>query len=672
MSNLRECVRSAADVVSTTSSTLTMDVVDETSVRSGSDFGDIFAKGPNEAMLRWMASNTVYEFEFEDRIPAITGYQSESDSDLETEMIKALFKRAKVLKKDGDLYGAERKLRNCLTRLSTTASTASPTSLKSAAASGVSRLEVLDLLLDTYCIWESWSKAKEIMTEKLSITEKQFGKNDEVYLWDTLKLAEFMAKSNDTGAAQLQGRRSLRGFKRLGEGGYDGYEQCILFLMSLCNAEEMADEEDAYAALLAAHQTKTKDKPPSVPANKVQSIQASLPSNNDHENSRLLEVQDPSTSTGSLVPGVDSSGKPLEQERGQQRPVMNSMRSLAPKTFSKLLRDPSPNSAPATSSNYNSAAISTAEDITPYAPDVSDSVVQRDTSIMQLVLDATPSKILPRALAELFDLDALPSPGKHQQSLSYEQLSLLVQGIPPEWPVCDESIAGWSEDDRTDHVYDCFNLERANSKAEVFELDALPSLGKHQQSLSYEQLSLLLRGIPLECPVCDENIAGWSEDNRRDHVYDCFNLERANSSNTNSKRSSNGIQESRHRTLHAPTCPVCDQNLSGWSEEMMSTHVNACLDRPANTGKISSIPETWTCKTCMSEVSESLNIDICSTCGSHRPENDSSSLKDVEITGQSRIIPTSSLESRPISREMTRRKVLLIGDACCGKTWLIR
>lgn len=104
MSNLRECVQSAADVVSTASSTLTVDVVERISVRHGSDFEDVYVKDTNETILRWMLSNTVYEFE--EMLPhtdpseasageAIAEHHSDSDSDLETEMIKALFKSAK-------------------------------------------------------------------------------------------------------------------------------------------------------------------------------------------------------------------------------------------------------------------------------------------------------------------------------------------------------------------------------------------------------------------------------------------------------------------------------------------------------------------------------------------------------------------------------------------------
>jgi hypothetical protein len=263
MSNLRECVKSAATVVSSASSTLTVETSDKTSVKHGSEFGDVFFKDENEPMLRWMSSNTVYEFDEMDPSEASTGdvpteYQSDSDSDIENEMIRALFNNAKKLKNAGDLVGAERKFRNCLTRVSTHTSSVSLASLRSASTSGVSKAELLELLTDTYCLLESWGKAKATMVEKLSVTERQVGKKDELYLWDTMKLAEVMMNNEEYVEAHLHGRRSLRGFKRLGELGYEGYENCLTLLVLLCNKEGKIDEEEAYADLLGSHQAKTE------------------------------------------------------------------------------------------------------------------------------------------------------------------------------------------------------------------------------------------------------------------------------------------------------------------------------------------------------------------------------------------------------------------------------
>ena len=267
MSNLRECVRAAADVVSIASSTLTVDVSDKKSIKHGSDFGDLFVQDTNETMMRWMSSNTVYEYEEMSPLPdpsetstgdARTEYPSDSDSDLESDIFKALFNSAKKLMEEGDLIGAERKLCNCLARLNGNASTYS---LRSAAMNEISKAELLERLIEVYCLLRSWTKAKTTMLEKLSVTERRVGKKDELYLTDLLKLAEIMMQNREYVEAHLQGRRSLRGFKKLGESGFDGYEKSLVFLIHLCNAEDKADEEEAYAALLGSHRATRKPTP---------------------------------------------------------------------------------------------------------------------------------------------------------------------------------------------------------------------------------------------------------------------------------------------------------------------------------------------------------------------------------------------------------------------------
>ncbi|CAN9124138.1 unnamed protein product [Alternaria alternata] len=273
MNNLRECVRSAADVVSTASTTLNAETSDKISVKHGSDFGDVFVKDANEPMLRWFASNTVYEFEdVEAPLPAPseastgdaqTEYQSDSDSDIENDLIRSLFNEGRKRKDIGDLESAVRYFRNCLTRLSSNTSYTSLTSARSAAACGVSKTDLLECLLDCYCLLEAWSKAKAIMKDKLLITERQLGKKDELYLRDTLRLAELMMKNGEYVEAHLQARRSLRGFRKLGKQGDSGYEECLDFLIRICSTEGKVDEEEAYTALLASHERKTKRSAPS-------------------------------------------------------------------------------------------------------------------------------------------------------------------------------------------------------------------------------------------------------------------------------------------------------------------------------------------------------------------------------------------------------------------------
>lgn len=153
MTNLKECVQSAVDVVSTASTTLAPETSERASVKYGSDFGDIFRKGSNEPMQRWISSNTVYEYEdAEAAVPdpsetstgeAFIEYQSDSDSDIEDELVRALFNNRKKRKKDGDLQGAARTLKNCLSRFPTTSTYSSTTSSQATSITGVSKAELL-------------------------------------------------------------------------------------------------------------------------------------------------------------------------------------------------------------------------------------------------------------------------------------------------------------------------------------------------------------------------------------------------------------------------------------------------------------------------------------------------------------------------------------------------
>lgn len=263
MRNLRECVRSAAEVVSTASTTLNADPGDRASVRYGSDFGDVFVRDANEPMLRWFASNTVYEYEdAEAPLPApseastgdaLTEYHSDTDSDLENDLIKSLFKEGRKRREHGDLTGAVRHFRNCLTRFSSKSSYVSLTAAQSLKVCGVSKAELLEHLVDSYCLLGSWGKAKSTMEEKLIVMERQVGKKDALYLKDTMKLTEIMMMNRNYAEAHLQARRCLQGFRKLGENGREGYENCLAFLVHICQVEGREDEEEAYTALFMGH-----------------------------------------------------------------------------------------------------------------------------------------------------------------------------------------------------------------------------------------------------------------------------------------------------------------------------------------------------------------------------------------------------------------------------------
>ena len=163
LTNLRNCVQSAASVVSSASTTLGIDHADHLSVNYGSEFGDCFPPQPSETMLRWVSSNTVYEFEDlsqgstvqrqkepsgqDTQPPGNTSDidhsdHSDSDNDLDVEIVQALLRRGKEKLVMDDFSGAERFLRNCLSR--------TKSSLSLSSIDATSRSEIVTLLVHTY------------------------------------------------------------------------------------------------------------------------------------------------------------------------------------------------------------------------------------------------------------------------------------------------------------------------------------------------------------------------------------------------------------------------------------------------------------------------------------------------------------------------------------------
>jgi hypothetical protein len=145
LSHLRNYVQSAASVVSSASRTLGIDRADKFSVTYGSSFGDTFTAEPGETMLRWISSNTVYKFGGDQaanpdsrRLETTRGNsmhnldrsgdsdRSDSDSDLEAEIIQALLKRGKDKLRTEDFCRAERLFRNRLSRTSSNVTLKSP------------------------------------------------------------------------------------------------------------------------------------------------------------------------------------------------------------------------------------------------------------------------------------------------------------------------------------------------------------------------------------------------------------------------------------------------------------------------------------------------------------------------------------------------------------------
>jgi hypothetical protein len=261
LKNLRNCVQSAASVVSSASTTLGVNHLDQFSVTYGSDFGDCFPSEPGETMLRWISSNTVYEFEndrdadfaqggrtaSEMRIQkpdeTVDTDQSDSDTDLELEMVQALLKQGQEMLAAEDFKGAERHFRNCLSRASLNGSLAS--------MHRTPKSEIVVLLLKTYRQQKKWSEAQSLLMEKIALESRGAGGDNSEILSDMLVLVDILLEKRAHAEALLYGRRALKGYRRLGSSGTFGVERALRVLMQICRADGNVDEEDAYGAMLS-------------------------------------------------------------------------------------------------------------------------------------------------------------------------------------------------------------------------------------------------------------------------------------------------------------------------------------------------------------------------------------------------------------------------------------
>ena len=233
------------------------------SVSYESDFGDCFPSEPGETMRRWISSNTLYEFEEErGTISSSSGTkvapgktlelveegseadQSDSDNELEAEIIQSLLRRGKAKLASQEFEDAERHFRNCLTRASSKGSTVSLHCLES-------KSEIMTLLLVTYRHQEKWEAAHSLLTEKIALESRDSSKTNQGVLADTLLLVEVLLNKNAYAEALLYGRRALKSYRKLGLEGTLGVQNSLRLLCQVCKAAGNHDEEDAYGAILS-------------------------------------------------------------------------------------------------------------------------------------------------------------------------------------------------------------------------------------------------------------------------------------------------------------------------------------------------------------------------------------------------------------------------------------
>lgn len=265
MSNLRDCVQSAASIVSSASTVIASQRGgDARTVVPSSDFGDVFPTR-GVAIQRWMESRTVYEYDETALqappqsvadVPAFgASDQSSDESDLEQEIVEVLFTNAKQKLATGDQKAAERMFKNCLSRMSTN-------ELRQGTKQIAKYLDIVDHLYQIYHRQSKWPEAQRLLNQRMAVKERILGKKDADFLGDIMTLSRLMQSMGDLIAAHLHARRALKGFKKLNK--KEDTKACLLLLIELCDANDNEDDREAYAIMLSGFSTPKKGVSPVV------------------------------------------------------------------------------------------------------------------------------------------------------------------------------------------------------------------------------------------------------------------------------------------------------------------------------------------------------------------------------------------------------------------------
>jgi hypothetical protein len=248
LENLMDCVQSAATIVSDASTTLGVD-----QGRAGSDFGDCFLPPRNEAMLRWIEDNTIRE-DHQDpdhsthqwRESTSIGFgpvsrdiddsDSESESDLEEEIIHSLIAKGKQALENQNFGDAESHFFNGLNRTKDLRVSSNRIS--------ESKSKLIQLLLKTYRMQDKLVEAKSLLIDSIHLDPFNLG-----LLSDILSLGEALFQNDDYPNALTCGKRALKAYRKLGAAAEK--EQTLHMLIKVCKAQGNHDDLLGFEAMLS-------------------------------------------------------------------------------------------------------------------------------------------------------------------------------------------------------------------------------------------------------------------------------------------------------------------------------------------------------------------------------------------------------------------------------------
>jgi tetratricopeptide (TPR) repeat protein len=285
MDNLIECLKSSANIVSSTSTVVgrRAGVVETlaTSTMVGSDFGDVFPYTASSSTLDWIQNHNLdaatdpssLNAHSDKHMPTVDEEEVDSldsdEDDVEHELIGTILELGIEKLEEGDLQHAEDYLTDCYKRISALFNYASQAnSLRSL------RKTTLENLIKLYQAKEDWKKASEYLKEKLLCSVK----GDKVEnAKDTLALAQTLQKNSEHSEALGYARKAYKAFKSMGPAQHSGCEQALRTLAEICLSEKNTNDANAFLAILnKLVRSRTVEQGPSVQLKKAEPIPPSL------------------------------------------------------------------------------------------------------------------------------------------------------------------------------------------------------------------------------------------------------------------------------------------------------------------------------------------------------------------------------------------------------------
>ena len=271
LDRMKQCVQTAADLVSSTSTTLGL--ADRATVVAPSELGDIFGSRTHELVMRWMEDG-LQEWEDTDA-PSANGpstvepilspretEDSDSDCEIEVELIQAQLKKGIAERKLNRASKSIQCFERALARLRRHEEGFNSSEL---------HIRILEELSGVYVDQEDWTKAKPVALECLQLlsrkqTRKHTGSASrdgplyEKYMTQALMLGKVCLNLGDPIHARIYAKKAIKGFRRLGGSGKpsNNLVSAIKVMIDACQAANDAEEGDAYKLmlddLLSAHE----------------------------------------------------------------------------------------------------------------------------------------------------------------------------------------------------------------------------------------------------------------------------------------------------------------------------------------------------------------------------------------------------------------------------------